>query len=163
MESKIFKEKKFFNRPSLLIATCFGLGFFPFAPGTIGSIVATILAWPISFYLGSLGLFIASILVILFGLCATHYYSKSSDTKDSPTIIIDEVGGQWLTLVLIPPDPIYYLIGFVLFRLLDVTKPWPINVIDSRMKGSIGVMLDDIIAGIISALILWNIWIWLDI
>ena len=61
--------------------------------------------------------------------------------------MIDEVAGQWIALLFVPADPAAYGIGFVLFRLFDVAKPWPVCLIDRRVKGGVGVMLDDAVAG----------------
>ncbi len=146
--------------PRIAIATWFGVGFFPFAPGTMGSIVAVLLAWPISHYLGILGLFIGAISVSIIGVWVSNYYEKYSQRKDSSEIVIDEVAGQWFTLLLVPPDPIYYALGFGIFRLMDIIKPWPISFLDKKIKGGLGVVLDDCVAGIFASLILWIIWIW---
>ena len=87
--------------------------------------------------------------------------SDAPGFADSPAIVIDEVAGQWIALLLVPADPVAYGMGFVLFRLFDVAKPWPIGLIDRHVKGGFGVMLDDVVAGGIAALVLWNIWVWL--
>jgi phosphatidylglycerophosphatase A len=71
------------------------------------------------------------------------------------------VVGQWLTLILVPPSLINYAIGFALFRLFDVIKPWPISALDRSVKGGLGVMLDDLLAGVLAAIFLWNAWIWM--
>ena len=152
-----------FPRPSLqdprvAFATWFGGGYSPFAPGTTGSIVAALLAWPISQYLGVIGFFVIIIVTLLLGVWASEHYVRVSGQEDSPAIVVDEVAGQWLTLVLIPPDIIYYVLGFVIFRIIDIIKPWPISFLDRRVKGGFGVMLDDCIGGILACLIIWNIW-----
>ena len=146
--------------PGVLLATWFGAGLSPWAPGTVGSLVAVPLAWPIREYLGPLGLLIAAAAVFLIGVWAAGHYARVSGKHDAGPIVIDEVAGQWLTLVLVPADPVYYAIGFGLFRAADVIKPWPISLVDRKMGGGIGIMLDDVLAGALAALILWNIWMW---
>ena len=66
-----------------------------------------------------------------------------------------------MALLLVPPTIAVYAVGFVLFRLFDVVKPWPISLLDRRVKGGLGVMLDDVVAGALAAVLLWNVWIWL--
>ena len=68
--------------------------------------------------------------------------------KDPQIIVIDEVVGQWLTLVIVPIDLLWYCLAFVFFRLFDICKPWPVSVIDRKMKNAFGVMLDDVAAAI---------------
>jgi phosphatidylglycerophosphatase A len=80
---------------------------------------------------------------------------------DPPAIVIDEVVGQWLTLALMPVDPVVYVLGFLLFRVFDVLKPWPANAIDRSVTGGFGVMLDDVVAGIYAGAVLWVVVPWL--
>lgn len=147
--------------PDALIATWFGIGLIPGAPGTYGSLAALPFAWVIVTYLGLLGLLVSIGLAIVLGVWASGRYARVRGVADPGAIVIDEVAGQWLALVLVPPDPIAYGIGFALFRLFDVIKPWPISWLDRTLKGGIGVMLDDLLAGVIAAVLLWNIWIWI--
>jgi len=151
------------RHPANLLATWFGAGWFPFAPGTMGSFVAVIIAWPIRAYLGLDVLFAALIVVFVLGVWAAGHYSKASGKDDDGAIVIDEVAGQWITLLLVPADPVLYAIGFVLFRAADIVKPWPISLADRKIGGGFGVMFDDVLAGVLAALILWNIWMWAGI
>ncbi len=147
--------------PDALIATWWGVGLVPGAPGTYGSLAALPFAWLIVSYLGLLGLVIALLLVFIAGAWAADRYARARGIADPGAIVVDEVVGQWLTLVLVPPDPIAYAIGFALFRAFDVIKPWPISWLDRAVKGGFGVMLDDVLAGAIAAILLWNVWIWI--
>lgn len=156
----MLSKRERFWRPAPLLATWFGAGLSPWAPGTAGSLVALPLAWLISDHTGALGLAIATFVVFGAGIWASHVHSSTTGKADAGEIVIDEVAGQWLTLILIPPDIAMYALGFVLFRLADIVKPWPISWIDGRMKGGLGVMLDDVLAGVFAAIILWNIWAW---
>ncbi|MBM3481928.1 MAG: phosphatidylglycerophosphatase A [Alphaproteobacteria bacterium] len=144
-----------------LIATWFGVGLFPYAPGTIGSLAALPFAWLISTYLGPLGLAVGVIVVYLAGIWASGRYAKRRGIADPGPVVVDEVAGQWLALILVPPGFITLAIGFAFFRLFDVIKPWPISAIDRRVKGGLGVMSDDLLAGALAAILTWNVWIWI--
>ena len=76
------------------------------------------------------------------------------EISDPSQIVVDEVSGQLITLMFIPPETMWYIIGFILFRFLDIKKPWPIRWLDRNIKGGIGIMLDDIVAGIFAGMIL---------
>ncbi len=149
--------------PAHLLATWFGAGLSPIAPGTVGSLVALPLAYLLSYYVGIVGLAIAIVVVFLIGIWAAQRYSERTASHDAGPIVIDEVVGQWLALLLVPADLVLYAVGFALFRLADIIKPWPISVVDQRVKGGFGVMLDDVLAGALAAIILWNIWMWTSI
>ena len=131
------------------------------APGTVASALALPLAWLLRTYTGTLGLAIATLALIVIGIWAAGAYERRTGVRDSSAIVVDEVAGQWVALLLVPPTVTLYAVGFVLFRLFDVVKPWPISLLDKRVKGGLGVMLDDIVAGALAAVLLWNVWIWL--
>lgn len=142
--------------PATLIVTWFGSGLLPKAPGTWGSLFALPFAAAIHVLAGSIGLVIAATIAFLAGWVASNAYlaaarASGSSNEDPSEIVIDEVAGQWLTLAVIPFDPLLYGAGFLLFRLFDVVKPWPVNLIDRKVKGGLGVMLDDIGAAIYAA------------
>lgn len=153
------RQRPVSRHPAHILATWFGAGLFPKTPGTAGSLAALPFAYAINFYLGVIGLGVAIAIVVVVGIWAAHCYSKRTNSNDAGAIVIDEVAGQWLTLLLVPPDILFYAIGFVLFRIADIVKPWPISWIDQRVKGGLGVMLDDLLAGGLAAIILWNIWL----
>lgn len=152
-----------FWHPARLLATWFGAGLAPWAPGTVGSLVALPLAWAIRSQLGLIGLAAAVALVFALGVWAAGSYGSLTGKSDAGPVVIDEVAGQWLTLILVPPEPLLYAVGFGLFRAADIIKPWPISLVDKRLKGGFGVMFDDILAGVLAAIILWNLWIWLKL
>ena len=147
--------------PAVLIATCFGAGLVRWAPGTVASALALPLAWLLRSYTGTLGLAVATLVLIAIGIWAAGACERRTGTRDSSAIVIDEVAGQFIALLLVPPTIALYAVGFVLFRLFDVVKPWPISLLDRRVKGGLGVMLDDIVAGALAAVLLWNVWLWL--
>ena len=135
-------------RPANALATWFGVGLLPKAPGTWGSLAALPFAWLIAAYAGQLWLLAASAVLIVIGTVASQAYGRTKGVADAPQIVVDEVAGQWLTLTVVPPDLLLYAIGFVLFRLADIVKPWPASLVDRRMKNGFGVMLDDMVAAV---------------
>jgi len=140
--------------PGILLATWFGAGYLPKAPGTWGSVAALPFAWLISLYFSWQGLAFATVFVFVIGLWAAKVYEIKSGEHDPGAIVIDEVAGLWLTLIVVPPEPVLYLAGFLLFRLFDIRKPWPVSWADRSLPGAWGVMVDDIFAGIYAAMIL---------
>ena len=141
--------------PAFIVATWFGSGLLPKIPGTWGSAAALPFAWMIAWYGGPWALFGAAVIAFVAGIWAAGIYSRHAGIKDAGPIVIDEVAGQWLTLAAFAPDAVTYLAGFVLFRAADIAKPWPANWADRALPGGIGVMLDDIIAGVYAGLALY--------
>jgi len=139
---------------SNLISTFFYLGKLPKAPGTWGSLGA-LFVW--SFIPESL-LFRFTLLVItlIIGFIACEFSLQQTDDPDPSYIVIDEVVGLWIALLFVPKTIFFFLLGFVLFRLFDIFKPSFIYSIQF-LKGSLGVMLDDIFAGFLVMLILWGV------
>ena len=146
--------------PAFLLATWFGSGLLPKIPGTWGSAAALPFAWFIAWYGGPWALLAGAAVAFAAGIWASGVYGRHSGLKDAGPIVIDEVAGQWLTLAPFAPDPVTYLAGFILFRVADIAKPWPANWADGALDGGLGVMLDDIFAGIYAALALYALlWI----
>lgn len=144
--------------PAYLIATWFGSGNLPVAPGTWGSAIAAVMAWFIVSLWGPVWLLLATLFVIAVGTWAAEVYCRHSSKSDPGPIVVDEVAGQWITLLVIPADIAFYVAGFFLFRLADILKPWPASWADRSLPGGFGVMIDDLIAGVYSALILLLLW-----
>lgn len=147
-----------FRQPYVWLATWFGSGLISRAPGTCGSLTAIPVALLICYYL-SVEIFMAAIIaVILIGYWAAAKFEKNIGEADSQMIVIDEVAGQWITLLpaimLAGLNPVWIGFSFVLFRLFDILKPWPVSWADKKLKGALGVMADDIIAGIMAAAII---------
>ncbi len=141
-----------FWHPAYLIATGFGIGRLPLAPGTWGSLVALPAAYYLQLYGGRGALLIALLVVLVIGTWASGVAAGASDSEDPGEIIIDEIAGQWLTLMFVPPDWLPYAIGFVLFRVFDIFKPWPVSYLDTHGTGGIGIMQDDFAAGLYAML-----------
>ena len=143
--------------PAILLATWFGSGLIKPAPGTWGSLAAIPPAIAIMHFAGFWPFVIALIILTPIAFWATASYEKASNSHDAKEIVIDEVIGQWIALL-----PVFYLsalnwplivLAFVLFRIFDILKPWPICHFDRNVKGANGVMLDDIVAGIFASII----------
>lgn len=161
MTNKVNQARPSLVAPGVLLATWFGAGYLPKAPGTWGSAAALPLAWLILSFYGVQGLIIATVLVFGIGIWAANDYVTRSGMEDPGPVVIDEVAGQWLVLAAVPLELAWFAIGFALFRLFDVMKPWPVNLMDRHIKGGIGVMLDDIGAGIYAVVVVYALqWAW---
>lgn len=134
------------RHPATLIATWFGIGLIPIAPGTWGSLAALPVAWAIRSSSGVSGLAVATALAFILGCWAAGVATKASGVSDPGAVVVDEVAGQWLVLLATPFDPLAWALAFLLFRIFDIWKPWPVRWADRHVKGGLGIMLDDIIA-----------------
>ncbi len=114
--------------------------------------MGSLAALPVGFllqYLGGANLLLwATIVVFVAGTYSTHIYLTRTGKSDPGEVVIDEVAGQWLPLLVAGSSPIYYAMAFVLFRLFDIFKPWPISWLDKNIKGAFGVMVDHVLAGV---------------
>lgn len=148
------------SNPWVLIATWFGCGYLKPGPGTWGSLGALPFAWVFAMGAGehaTIALLSATVVAFLIGIMAADRFDALSGGHDASEIVVDEVAGIWLTLAFVPADPQLYAAGFILFRIFDILKPWPIRWADRRIGGGLGVMLDDILAAIPAAALLWVI------
>jgi len=143
--------------PAVILSTWFWSGLSPKAPGTMGSIAALPFGFVIYFYLGEKALLLAIVAVFSLGILTTRTYLKKTGKSDPGEVVIDEVAGQWIPLLIAGTSPLLYLLAFVLFRLFDILKPWPISWLDKNIKGATGVMMDDIVAGLFALLVLFLI------
>lgn len=140
--------------PAVLLATVFGIGWLPKAPGTWGSLAALLVGWWIVSHGGQWMLAAAAGAAFVIGIWACAGYARATGTHDAGACVIDEVVGQWLVLLVTPLDPLFYLGAFLLFRLFDILKPWPTGWADRTIKGGLGVMLDDVLAGLQGAAVM---------
>ena len=137
---------------ALFIATLGPIGkSFP-APGTVGSAIAVFFAYFI-LQAGFFAMAAATLIVVIVGVWAANIYEAESGKKDASEVIIDEVAGQWSVLLITPLSPIGFLAAFLLFRLFDITKPFPVKQVES-LPGGFGVMADDIAAGFIAGFVM---------
>ena len=152
------KSKHCLSKPAIFFATWFGAGLLPKAPGTWGSLASIPFAWLLHLNTGW-ELFAAAGLIIFFiGIWAANGYINLVGGKDPGPVVIDEVAGMWLTLTpsayFYPktPDLLLYIVAFLLFRIADIYKPWPAYLVDKKIAGGIGIMLDDMVAAVFSGL-----------
>jgi phosphatidylglycerophosphatase A len=137
-----------------LLCSWFGAGWMKPAPGTWGSAAALPLGWLLWWIGGPPALAVASVLVFAIGWWASERIVRRDGLEDPSWVVIDEVVGQWLTLLITPPSLLDYLVGFALFRLFDIWKPWPVSWADQKIKGGLGIMLDDVLAGLMGLAVL---------
>ena len=149
------------SHPACLAATWFGVGLIRPAPGTWGSLAALPCGWVIVYFGGPFALAVATLAVFVLGCWAGGVYERASGGQDPGVVVIDEVAGQWLVLIAAPLDPLFYLAGFALFRLCDITKPWPASWADRQIHGGLGIMLDDILAALypLAAIVAFQYWV----
>ncbi|MDB9761081.1 phosphatidylglycerophosphatase A [Pelagibacteraceae bacterium] len=149
---------------SILILNMFGVGNSKYAPGTVASFITTLIfIYFYTIHVNILILVFCLIIIFIFSVYSIDKYQNFFDTIDAKEIVIDEFIGQSIPILTIysfvgkndmSNFMLWALVSFVLFRLFDITKPYPINKIDNNMKNGFGVMLDDILAGIYSAVVL---------
>jgi len=143
-----------------IIATWFGSGLLPKAPGTWGSLAAIPFAYLFSIYTCPYAQLFGITALFFIGICVSDKIEESAQIKDPGFIVVDEVVGQWMALLPLPflytiiDNNSFYLYsvpiavaGFLVFRLFDIWKPWPVNYADKNIPGGYGIMFDDVIAG----------------
>ena len=137
--------------PVHLLALGFGTGLSPYGPGTCGSL----LALPLAYALTQLPLVSAVAAVVIFvigGIWICGESAKRLGTHDHPGIVWDEIAAVAAMGLALPAGWTWLLIGFALFRVFDIFKPWPIRDLDHRLGGGLGIMLDDLVAAVFAAL-----------
>lgn len=143
------------SHPAWLVSCAGGIGLASKAPGTWGSLVALPIAYLIATLTAPVAVFVVAIGVAVIGFIAVRtYLQRRPGAGDAQEIVIDEIAGQMLTISLLPPTLITYAAGFLVFRLLDIAKPFPIGWIDRNVRGAAGVMLDDLAAGLIGLIVM---------
>jgi len=136
------------------LATGLGCGYAPFAPGTAGTLVG------IPCYLVFSGMYwpLQLLSIVAFTFLAVYYAGEAEalfGVKDSQRIVIDEIAGLQWTLIFITPTWTHIILGFILFRIFDIAKPFPANVFQDRLPGGWGIVADDVMAGIYGNIVLW--------
>ena len=137
-----------------LFLTFFYSGLSPKAPGTIGTIAGVVVAFFILSYFPSSTLGTLLLFITIVGVLEINRYEKETSSHDSKEIVIDEVAGIWMAILLCinTPDFFKYIVTFIYFRIFDIWKPSIIGRIDENVKGGLGVMGDDLIAGIVAGI-----------
>lgn len=137
----------FANKTAIFLATGCYVGYIPFAPGTFGSLIGL----PLCFLLAEIQLsaaIIAALLIIALAIWISNVAEQALERKDPGCIVIDEIAGMAVTLIGLPLNLTTVTIGFILFRILDILKPFPIRILDKRLPGGLGIVADDVAAGI---------------
>jgi phosphatidylglycerophosphatase A len=148
--------------PVHLVAFGFGAGLARRGPGTAGSLLAIlpawlVLGWPLSWRIGVV------VALFLAGVWICGESARRLATHDYPGIVFDEIVGMLATCLVLPNRPAWLLAAFLLFRLFDIWKPWPVRELDHRLAGGLGIMLDDLMAAVYAAACLWGLGHWLPI
>lgn len=142
-----------FKNPIHFLAFGFGSGLLPKAPGTWGTLVAIPIWYALSF-LSLPWYVVATLLLSILGIGICHYSAKKLGVHDHPGIVWDEFCGYLVTMIAAPTGWIWPIIGFILFRIFDIIKPWPIKWLDKKVHGGFGIMIDDLLAGFFALLIM---------
>ncbi|MEO8742301.1 MAG: phosphatidylglycerophosphatase A [Lysobacteraceae bacterium] len=145
--------KVLLRHPLGWIASGFGSGFSPRAPGTVGTVAALLPWWwlrelPLPYYLA------ATVAAFVIGVWASSWVVRRSGVQDPQVVVWDEFVGVWIALIAAPVGWPWMLAGFALFRLFDIWKPWPVSWADEIVGGGLGVMLDDVIAGVYALIVM---------
>ncbi|WNC71318.1 phosphatidylglycerophosphatase A [Thalassotalea psychrophila] len=139
--------------PVHFLALGFGSGLSPKAPGTMGTLAAIPLYLLCSQL--SLNVFIAiTVFISIVGIWICDKASKDAGVHDHGAIVWDEIAGFFITMIAVPATWQTIIVGFIFFRILDIAKPWPISIADKKVGGGFGIMLDDIIAGILACVLM---------
>lgn len=146
--------------PVHFLALGFGSGLSPKAPGTAGTLMAVPLyllieplSWPV--YLAVV------LMTALAGIAICDISARRLGVHDHPGIVWDEFVGYWITMFLAPAGWLWIVVGFVLFRIFDILKPWPIRWLDRHVAGGFGIMIDDVLAGIFALGVMHGLYLWL--
>lgn len=139
------------------LACGFGSGAAPWAPGTMGTIVAVPLYYLVA-GLSFVPYLILTIILFVVGTWLCDITARDFGVHDHASIVWDEFVGYFITMLAMPPRWYWIILGFCLFRLFDIWKPWPIGLLDKKVKGGLGIMLDDVLAGIYALIIIHGIY-----
>lgn len=145
--------KAILTNPIHCLAFGFGSGLAPKAPGTFG----TVMAIPLYLLLAQSSLWIYGLITIVAFIVGVYLCGKTADdlgVHDHPGIVWDEFVGFWITMFAAPAGWLWLLLGFLLFRLFDIWKPWPIKLLDEKVESGFGIMIDDVLAGIYALVLL---------
>ena len=145
------------KNPSHFIVTLGGIGLFPLAPGTVGSIFGWIIFIVLSHYIEMI---FATVLIIFLSIYVSNLATKDIVNKDHKSIVIDEMAGIWLAMIPVIyiassqyERTLYAVVTLIFFRLFDILKPYPISYVDKNFKGGFGIVLDDLIAGVFAGIL----------
>lgn len=153
-------SREILTQPVHFIAFGFGAGLSPVAPGTMGTLIAIPIYWLLS-GLPLLSYIIAVIAILLVGIYTSGESARRLGEHDYGGIVIDEIAGFLIAMIAIPVYWGWIVLGFLLFRFFDILKPWPISWLDKHVHGGLGIMADDVLAGIYALLslhiVIWSV------
>ena len=141
------------KNPVHFLALGLGTGCSPWMPGTCGTLIGILLFW----FLHGLGLWLYMCItaaLLLAGIWLCDRTARNLGVPDHPAIVWDEIVGYLVTMIAVPAQWPWMLAGFLLFRFFDIVKPWPVSWADKKVRGGLGIMLDDVIAGLYGLVIL---------
>lgn len=153
MDKNTVIPSNFLRDPVHLAAFGFYAGLAPRMPGTVGTLVGILFYLPMA-QLSWLPYLILTLILFLLGIWICGYTAKNLGVHDHSGIVWDEIVGFLIAMFMVAPTYLNILLGFILFRFFDILKPWPIAYIDRRLAGGIGIMLDDVLAGIYTLIIM---------
>ena len=145
------------TNPIHMLAFGLGSGLAPKAPGTFGTLAALPIYWWLLADLAPWVFALMTLLTFVLGVYVCEKTSQDLGVHDHGGIVIDEWVGMWITLFLLPKSLFWLALAFVLFRFFDIIKPWPIKWQDQHVKGGFGIMIDDVLAGVMAWLVLQGI------
>lgn len=146
-KSREARERLSIRNPLHWLATGFGSGLAPVAPGTFGTLAAIPFYW----FLADLPISVFCAIIVIAsiaGIWICNSATKAIGQPDHGSIVWDEFVGLWITMIAVPKSWLWIAVGFLVFRFFDIIKPWPIRWFDRYVKGGLGIMIDDIVAGI---------------
>ena len=154
MSGESVRKRFDLTKPYHFLALGFGSGLIRPAPGTWGTLAAVPLYLLMANFLPWYAYIAVTVVVCIFGITICHRCTQDIGVHDHSAIVWDEFAGFFITMILVPPTLLNLVLGFALFRFFDIVKPWPISYLDAKVPGGAGIMLDDIVAGLFSLIIL---------
>jgi phosphatidylglycerophosphatase A len=142
------------KNPIHFLAFGFGSGLSPVAPGTFGTLAAVPIYLALIYSVNSVVYLLVVVLLSLLGFWLCGKTAKDLGVHDHPGIVWDEIVGFLITMYMAPLGWVWIIVGFALFRVFDILKPWPIHILDEKVEGGVGIMVDDILAGIYAWIVL---------
>jgi len=156
---EVFKQSDVKGKIAILASTWFFSGYLPKAPGTWGSLAALPFGALIDFYWGLTGLWVFATALFALGCWTSNLYVSIFGKEDPGEVVIDEVVGIFVVLAFVPLSLVWYAVAFCLFRVFDIVKPFPINLLDRHVKGGLGIMIDDVVAAAYAAAIVFALYL----
>lgn len=144
------RQKISIRNPVHFLAIGFGSGLAPYMPGTFGTLAAVPLVWLCAAYLSFNQYLAITLITCIVGIWLCGKTAEDMQVHDDSSIVWDEIAGMMITMIAIPINLPNLLAGFLLFRFFDIVKPWPISLLDKHIHGGFGIMIDDILAGVLA-------------